>query len=192
MGLITGGSRRFTTIPFYSQLFHRGIANAILGTSAATSLTFSDGPFYPVFVNFSAYAQDTWKVTPRLMLTYGIRWELSPSPEEARGRDPYTVIGFDNPATMTLAPQGTPLYKTTYRNFAPRVGVAYQLSWRKGRETLLRGGFGIFYDLGNGDAGGGFGGYPFSAQTNLTNSTIRVIWLLQGPGGEGQSAGTTI
>jgi len=170
--------RRLSPIynPFRHTLnyFTGGIANAVLGRSASTSLTFSDGPFYPVFLNFSAYAQDTWKVTPRLTLSYGLRWELSPAPKEARGRNPYTVIGLDNPATMTLAPQGTPLYETTYRNFAPRLGIAYQLFDRKGWTTVLRGGFGIFYDLGNGDAGGGFGGYPFNASTTLVNTSIPI------------------
>jgi hypothetical protein len=80
------------------------------------------------------------------MLTYGLRWEVNPPPTGGL----FTVSGLDNPATMTLAPQGTPLWETTYGNFAPRVGLAYDLSQRRGRETVLRGGFGIFYDLGAG------------------------------------------
>ncbi len=154
--------------------FADSIAAAAQGRSGFTLLTFADGPFYPVFFNFSAYAQDTWKVNPRLTLSYGLRWELSPAPKEASGRDAYTVVGFDNPATMTLAPQGTPLYATTYKNFAPRLGIVYKLFERQGWDTVLRGGFGIFYDLGNGDAGGGFGGYPFSARTTLLNTSIQI------------------
>src|SRR5438477_8010983 len=38
-----------------------------------------------------------------------------------------TVVGLNNPATMTLAPRGTSLYQTTYGNVAPRFGLAYQL-----------------------------------------------------------------
>lgn len=152
--------------------FTGGIANAVLGKSALSFLTFNDGPFYPVFLNFSAYVQDTWKATSRLTLSYGLRWEFDPPPKEARGKDPYTVIGVDNPTTMTLAPRGTLLYKTTYKNFAPRVGVSYQLFERQGWGTVLRGGFGIFYDLGSGDAGGGVGGYPFSASRAFFSTTI--------------------
>src|SRR5439155_3798905 len=108
---------------------------------------------FPLFTNFSAYAQDTWKATPRLALSYGLRWEVNTPPTDRRGNDAFTVLGLNDPATMTLAPLGTPLWKTTYDNFAPRIGIAYQLSQTKGRETVLRGGFGVFYDVGTGPTG---------------------------------------
>jgi len=100
------------------------------------------------FNNFSAFAQDTWRVTKRLSLTYGIRWEVNPPPKITEGPDFLSVTRVDSPATLALAPLGTQLWKTTYNNFAPRFGLAYQLSQRRGRETVLRGGIGIFYDLG--------------------------------------------
>jgi hypothetical protein len=117
----------------------------------------------PIYDNFSAFGQDAWKLAPRLTLNLGLRWELNPPPSEANGNDPRTVIGLDNPSTMTLAPRGTPLWKTTYTNFAPRIGVAYQLIKTTGYETALRGGFGIFYDLGSSQGSGGFNGVPFNA-----------------------------
>ena len=101
-----------------------------------------------VFTNFSAYAQDTWRVTPRLTLTYGLRWDVNPAPHGKNGKELFVVTGVDgDPANFTLAPPGE-LFDTTYNNFAPRVGVAYQLSQKPGKETVLRGGFGLFYDLG--------------------------------------------
>jgi len=106
-----------------------------------------------LFTNLSLYGQDTWNVTRRLTLTYGLRWELNPPPSEAHGNDPLAVTGVDNLATLALAPQGTPLYKMTYNNFAPRVGLAYQLFQNQGREMVLRGGFGVFFDLGSSTAG---------------------------------------
>ncbi|MBA2524940.1 MAG: TonB-dependent receptor [Pyrinomonadaceae bacterium] len=117
----------------------------------------------PVFTNLSLYGQDTWRVRPRLTLTYGLRWEVNPPPSEKNGNNPAVATGFDNPATISLLPLGTPLYRTTYNNFAPRIGVAYQLFQHPGRETVLRGGFGIFYDLGTGTAGGPFqvGVFPY-------------------------------
>jgi hypothetical protein len=108
---------------------------------------------FPLFTNFSAYAQDTWKATPRLTLAYGLRWEVNTPPTDRRGNDAFTVLGLNDPATMTLAPLGTLLWKTTYDNFAPRIGFAYQVSQTEGRETVLRGGFGIFYDVGTGPTG---------------------------------------
>ncbi|MGH9837972.1 MAG: TonB-dependent receptor domain-containing protein [Blastocatellia bacterium] len=116
----------------------------------------------PVFQNFSAYVQDSWKATPRLMLTYGLRWDLNPAPSEANGNDPFVVTNLDTPANIAPASQGTPLYPTAYKNFAPRFGLAYQLSRRSGLETVLRGGVGVFYDLGGGGgAGAAFGGFGF-------------------------------
>jgi len=122
-----------------------------------------------VFTNFSAFGQDNWKVTPRLTLTYGLRWEVNPPPSETTGNAPFAVNGADSLATLSLEPRGTPLYKTSYNNFAPRVGLAYQLSQKQGREIVLRGGFGIFYDLGTQQAGSVLteGNLPYSATRNL-------------------------
>lgn len=115
-----------------------------------------------IFSNFSAFAQDTWKAKRRLTLTYGLRWEVNPPPKGTEGNNAFTVIGIENPATMTLAPRGTQLYKTTYNNFAPRFGIAFQLSQRPGREMVMRGGVGLFYDLGSGQAAQGFASPPYS------------------------------
>ena len=122
------------------------------------------GPRFPVFTDFSAYEQDTWRVTPGLSLTWGLRWELDPPPTEAKGNNPFSVQGLDNPGTITLASRGTPLWRTTYNNVAPRLGLAYQLSASPGREMVLRTGIGVFYDVGNGQAAQGFGSvFPFVA-----------------------------
>lgn len=125
-----------------------------------------------LFTNLSLFGQDTWKVGRRFTLTYGLRWELNPPPSVVDGDDPIAVTGVDNPTTIAPAPPGTPLYKTTYNNFAPRIGIAYQLSQRQGREMVLRGGFGIFYDLGNSTAGSiaSSGSAPYGANRSLAGA----------------------
>ena len=114
--------------------------------------------------NFSFYGQDTWKITPRFTLTYGLRWDINP-PLKGKNlaNDPFTVVGLNDPATMTLAPRGTPLYQTTYGNVAPRVGLAYQFSGIENWGSVIRGGFGVFYDLGAGSLGGVSSYFPYSA-----------------------------
>jgi hypothetical protein len=112
------------------------------------------------FVNFSAYAQDTLRVSDRLTLTFGVRWEVNPAVRGADGTIVYTVDNQDQPAQITLAPPDTPLYETRYRNVAPRFGITYRLRGTPGNETVLRGGAGTFYDLGSGVTAGVASGWP--------------------------------
>jgi len=114
--------------------------------------------------NLSFYGQDTWKLSQRFTLTYGLRWDINlPLKGKNAANQPFTVTGLNDPATMTLAPRGTPLYETTYGNVAPRVGVTYQLEGRPGWRNVLRGGFGIFYDQGYGSLGGLSAFFPFNS-----------------------------
>jgi hypothetical protein len=167
--------RRLTPVsgPREYQIFARfnTLSDALAGRASVVTIASALGRVYPVFHNFSAYAQDTWRASRRLTLNYGVRWELNPPPREAKGRDAFTVVGLEDPATMTLAPEGTPLWETTYGNWAPRIGAAYLLTQGAGRETVLRGGIGIFYDLGTGTSGDAIFGanYPHSSTKVLTN-----------------------
>ena len=143
-------------MPIYQPLPFNGLASFTDAVSAETGLiglgaiiTFA-GSRYPTFNNLSLYGQDTFRITPRFTATYGMRWELNPAPREAHGNDPVAVTGLENPATLALAPKVTPQWSTTYANVAPRLGLAYTLSDKPGAETVVRGGFGVFYDLGSG------------------------------------------
>ncbi|MDQ3668510.1 MAG: TonB-dependent receptor [Acidobacteriota bacterium] len=118
------------------------------------------------FTNVSVYAQDNWKVNRRLILTYGLRWEVNPAPTGRHGKQLYAIQGLENLATATVAPGR--LYETQYTNFAPRVGAAFTLFQRAGWETVVRGGFGIFYDMGNGTAGNAPSNFPYNRRRNFT------------------------
>jgi hypothetical protein len=116
--------------------------------------------------DFSAYGQDTWKLKPKVTLTYGVRWELDPPLKgKNAANDPFTVIGLDDPATMTLAPRGTPLYQTTYGNVAPRFGVNYRVAG----DMVLSAGFGVFYDVGQGSLGGVSSYFPYGSNNFFSN-----------------------
>ncbi len=157
--------------PCYVQhvLFLGGVDQVITGIPTAVLVQARDFPGLSLD-NISLYGQDTWKATRHLTLTYGLRWEINPSPSSHGGlAPPFAVTGADNPATLALAPRGTSLYETTYNNLAPRIGLAYQLSQHQGKETVLRGGFGLFYDLGTGSLGNILQGFPFSVTKTLTN-----------------------
>lgn len=103
-----------------------------------------------LFQNFSAFAQDTWNVSSRLTLTYGLRWDAVPTPSSLNGHDPTVLLNLGGSGPATIAPKGTRLFNDHLVNLAPRFGISYQLSRRSGWETVLRGGSGVFYDIGLG------------------------------------------
>jgi Carboxypeptidase regulatory-like domain/TonB dependent receptor len=159
--------------PFSYRVFVQfsGVTAAPGGALSGTALFAQPAAFQAnalLSQNFSFYGQDTWKITPRLTLTYGLRWDINPALRgKSSANDPYTLLGLNDPATMTLAPRGTRVYETTYGNVAPRLGLAYQLSEKPNRSTVLRAGFGTFYDLGQGSLGGVAGFFPYSADRSL-------------------------
>lgn len=87
--------------------------------------------------NFAFFIQDDVRLTSRLTLNLGLRYEYNTvlnGPE----------IGNFDIVTLTLEPKGAPLYQPDRNNFGPRVGFAYDLSGDG--KTVLRGGAGIFYN----------------------------------------------
>ena len=111
-----------------------------------------------LFRNFSLFAQDTWKAGARLTLTYGLRWEVNPAPVGQNGTFLAAWLNVQNPSQTGLAPPGTPVWQTTYDNVAPRIGVAYKLN-SKG-DFVVRGGWGLFFDLGTGEVASLLTGFP--------------------------------
>jgi hypothetical protein len=166
--------RRLITPYTVSNLAVSGIFNSktvvqqglVSSATVSSQVGLSNGPVYK---NLSLFVQDEWRTTQRLNLSLGLRWEVNPPPKDAFGHDPYTLNQISNLASAQLAPRGTPLWKTTYNNFAPRLGVAYRLRQTSGRETVIRGGFGVFYDLGTTYASQGYNGPGILARSALAN-----------------------
>lgn len=149
----------------------QGVYDNIAGTALALK-----GVGYELkFPTYSFYGQDTWKVNPRLTFTFGLRWEINPAPSAIGDKEILTLAELRDPnaidfSYLELAPEGTPVYPTKYNNFAPRFGISYQVSQKQGRELVVRGGIGVFYDLGQ--TGFGSIGFPFSFTRFLPN--VRV------------------
>jgi hypothetical protein len=141
------------------------------------------GSAYPLYVNFSAFAEDEWKVSRCLRLSFGIRWDVNPPPGVTRGLEPYTLQGT-GPNNWSLAPEGTPLWHTTWYNFAPRLGLAYILRFSPGWETVVRGGGGVFFDTGQQLGSFGFSGPGFSQfgpLQSLSFPTLPIISNIVNP-----------
>lgn len=153
--------RRLTTFvrPVTNDQFYLfGSEASVTANSAdlAEVVSFTSIPVKPVYHNFSSFVQDEWKTTSRLSLSLGVRWDINPAPGNLNGPLPYTLDQITNLTTAQLAPTNTPLWKTDWHGFAPRAGLAYQLRRDPGHETVLRAGFGIFYDMGSTNGSQGF------------------------------------
>src|SRR5260370_14635317 len=123
----------------------------------------------------SLFAQDTWKINTRLTVTYGLRWELAPAPAALSGTTLPAWSTTDNPAQIAVEPAGTPLWKTTYGNVAPRLGLAYRLT--DAGDLVLRAGGGVYYDLGAGVASQLIGGWPNSPLKTSKNVSVPISSL---------------
>jgi Carboxypeptidase regulatory-like domain len=138
--------------------------NSVLTDSADELDIYKRANSTPIFNEIAVFAQDEWRANRRLNISSGLRWEINPPPSRSNGNYPYTLLGnIDDPSTLTLAPEGTPLWNTTFFNLAPRLGLAWQAHNRAGRETIIRTGAGVFFDTDNEFATLGFGGLGFFA-----------------------------
>ncbi len=130
------------------------------------------------------YVEDTWRVTPKLTLNYGLRWEIY-FPQYVNGKD---EGGFQDLATgevLIAGENGIGLngnVKTDMTHFAPRLGISYQLD----PKTVIRTGYGRSYDVGV--FGVSFGhnvtqNVPVLANQSLNpaNPWLPVFTLNQGP-----------
>jgi len=90
---------------------------------------FSNGPHIaPAAIsrnNFNAYFQDSWKISPKFTIDYGIRWEFY-SPITERARRTGGLIEEGGTQEYVINPQ--PAYRTQWNSWAPRVEAAWQLS----------------------------------------------------------------
>jgi hypothetical protein len=146
-------------------------------------------PLYPFFRQWyvAPYFQDDWKVSRRLTLNLGLRWDFNAWPDEKYNRlnrgfnaEAASPIAQQIPAAMlAMYPQlrnlrgglefaganGNPetVGKMDWNNIQPRVGVAFQIS----NNTVLRGGYGLYYMNPNNDWNRTTG---FSTSTPLVNT----------------------
>lgn len=143
----------------YNQFAYFTTGSAALSGRASSVVVEAQDPGSIGFHNFSLYAQDAWKARPNLTITYGLRWEVNPPPSGGSAHTLYTFDNYETPASIRVAPAGTQFYKTTWNNFAPRAGAALQL-----KTWTVRGGFGMFYDLGAGLLGQAASSFPYYRQ----------------------------
>jgi Carboxypeptidase regulatory-like domain len=151
---------------YVQQGFFSSVSSAEAG-NLFFSRVFSARQTALLFKNLGVYGQDTWRIKPCLTITYGLRWDVDFAPSSASGPNLEAVTGYDlqDLSNLALAPSGTAPFNTRYGNIAPRLGLAYQVSQNQEWQTVLRGGFGVFYDLVSSQGGNAFTliAYPFGS-----------------------------
>jgi hypothetical protein len=130
------------------------------------------------------YAQDEWRPTAKLTLTYGLRWEMT-FPETVNQSGNGATLNLNNGLMYVFGVGGVSshgIQTMNWKNFAPRAGFAYQLQ----PKTVVRGGFGVSYDLGV--FGSNFGHNVSQNPPVLSNQSVQppngfstVFTLAQGP-----------
>jgi hypothetical protein len=168
---------------------------------------------------YAAFADDTWKFTPKLTFSLGLRYELTPPWTDTKGdlftvaipqlyfganapasvpypffvrqgncSDPYAGLSIHWTSTNAVCSGGAypnQLMKTSYKDFAPRVGISYSPDTK----TVIRAGFGIFYNQDIGNAVFDMS-RNIAARVTLNSTTVTpsLFYSNAVPGGSGATA----
>ena len=164
-----------------------GFASFLLGTGSTGSVVQNAQPaFQKAFWGW--YLQDDWKVTSKLTLNLGLRYDFQTAPTERFNQLAWfdfasvnpisSQIGFQVPGEYVYAGgnNGRGLYRPQYTNFAPRVSFAYQMHNR----FVMRGGFAMFY-IPAIEIGGATPGYSQSTPYEGTANGYQPVNLLSNP-----------
>ncbi len=179
---------------YFSGIYGIGSLNDLADFLFGASDTFSEyskAPSNEHQKQYAAFAQDEWKATPRLTLTYGLRYEYTSPEADTHGysfsivpgrqsiKFPGAPLGFLVPGDPG-APRGW--YYPDYTNLSPRIGIAWD-PFGNGK-TSIRGGGGLFFDTLNGWmsdwatdeapwAGGAYFGFvPSQVPTNAVGTIL--------------------
>jgi len=185
----TNGLFRFeraqTALPTATGTTGHAFASFLLGAPNEVSFTTLPVPNVQIRYGYHAgYFQDNWKIKPNLTLNLGMRYEVPigfhMANFEFSAMDPTVPnpAAGGRPGAMIFAGAGPGrtgtkrFYPTDFSNIGPRFGFAYQAA----SKTVVRGGFGIYYQtLGNGGCGCtlGFGGVPGTILADGVNPALQ-------------------
>jgi hypothetical protein len=128
----------------FGQVTGNALADLLIGFPFLTSVARVDNPQKVRTESYNFFINDSFRATPRLTLVGGLRYEYNSPPVDADDR-----ANIFDVATRSLVPVGTngvprSGFDADKNNFAPRVGFAWTIG--DGQLTVLRGGYGVYYD----------------------------------------------
>ena len=122
-----------------TEIAYNSINDFIANTPNSVAVALDSPMFSPRQYYLIGFAQDSWRITPRMTAELGLRYDFYSVVREAYGRArPFFVE--DN----AFATDANNFYDPDYNNVAPRTSISYQVT----PKTVVRGGFGIFYGPG--------------------------------------------
>lgn len=157
-----------------------GLADVLLGLPSSTSLNRGPSQRYFRSTSWNFFVQDDWKVSQRLNLNLGVRYEINTPPVENGD-----LVSNFNPKTGKIEIAGKDIPRgvltTDYNDIAPRIGLAYNLTG-DGR-TILRSGYGVYSNslVWTSILTGAASGYPFVESLQWNSSTTRPDITMRDP-----------
>jgi hypothetical protein len=169
------------------------LASTLVGAFASTSRNFNLSP--PDYRSYepSGFAQDSWKITPKFTLIYGLRYDVFTPFTEAHNR----ISNFDFPQALSSNSQtinsalkvanqngvdARVNIPTDYSNVAPRIGFSMSVA----PTTVLRGGYGLSYFPGNYTSNADLKNAPFTSNFSPACQSALAVQI---EASQGQLAG---
>lgn len=171
--------------------YYSGVGGFVPGPLSPTNQ--AGNPQTHIFKYFAPYAEDDWKVTPKLSVNMGLRWDFRAATTEAQNHffwldttnangglcfaDPKlssngVAPGGDANSGPILRYCGSVPHPGSKKPFAPRLGINYRLT----DKTVVRGGYGIFFDSYEGrEIDDSADIYPYSIRNSLTPTAVSTL-----------------
>ena len=161
-----------------------GLASYLLGLPSTAGRVIGSTEGDMITDYYAAYVQDSFRVTPKLTINLGVRYDFFPPSKNQHGSGTFSwelgkyVYDLPNPSTGAPGNLRRGLIDPDYNNFQPRIGLAYQIS----PNTTLRASFSIFNDvIGENPQSqqGNRGNWPYSFPQSVTglNTGLPTAYL---------------